>query len=77
MSKEPKEKEIASHEEMVAFYTKELELAKLRRELSRLQRDTTIFEAERMNAIGAISQMRTPPAPVTKPDHSDGDQENR
>ena len=42
------------------MYKDEIELATLRAELAKLQRDATVCEAERINAIAAIAQMTQP-----------------
>jgi hypothetical protein len=55
MSEEQKEK--PSREQMVKWYKDEIELASLRSELAKLQRDATVYEAERIQAIGMIAQM--------------------
>lgn len=49
-----------SREQMIQWYKEEIELATLRMELAKLQRDATVYEAERLNAIGAIAQMTQP-----------------
>jgi hypothetical protein len=49
-----------SREQMIQWYKDEIELATLRSELAKLQRDAVVFEAERINAIGAIAQMTQP-----------------
>ncbi len=49
-----------SREQMIQWYKDEIELATLRAELSKLQRDAAVYEAERINAIGAIAQMTQP-----------------
>lgn len=50
-----------SREQIVQWYRDEIELAALRAELSQLQRDATVAEAERLNALGAIAQMTQKP----------------
>jgi hypothetical protein len=49
-----------TREQMVQWYKDEIELATLRAELAKLQRDAVVYEAERINAIGAIAQMTQP-----------------
>jgi hypothetical protein len=49
-----------SREQMVQWYKDEIELASFRADLSKLQRDAAVYEAERINAIGAIAQMTQP-----------------
>ena len=56
-----------SREQMVQWYKDEIELASFRADLSKLQRDAAVYEAERINAIGAIAQM-------TQPEQEDADQ---
>jgi hypothetical protein len=46
---------------MIQWYKDEIELAELRSTLSRLQRDATVNEAERIQAIAAIAQMTQQP----------------
>ena len=46
-----------SREQMIKWYKDEIELAALRAELAKLQRDAAVSEAERINAIAAIAQM--------------------
>jgi hypothetical protein len=50
-----------TREQMIQWYKDEIELASLRAELSKLQRDAAVCEAERINAIGAIAQMTQAP----------------
>ena len=50
-----------TREQMIQWYKDEIELAKLRAELAGLQRDATVYEAERIQAIGAIAQMTQAP----------------
>lgn len=51
-----------SREDIIKWYKDEIYLANLRAELSKLQRDAAVNEAERLNAIGAIAQMTQPQA---------------
>jgi hypothetical protein len=55
------QKEKPSKEQIVAWYKEEIELAELRAILSKHQRDAAVYEAERINAIGAIAQMTQEP----------------
>ena len=59
-----------SREQIIEWYKNEIEMAALRAELSKLQRDAAVSEAERINAIAAIAQMtQQPPAEdAPKPD---------
>jgi hypothetical protein len=50
-----------SREQMIQWYKDEIELATLRADLAKLQRDATVYEAERINAIAAIAQMTQEP----------------
>jgi len=50
-----------SREQIIEWYKNEIEMATLRAELSKLQRDAAVNEAERLNAIGAIAQMTQQP----------------
>ena len=49
-----------SREQIIEWYKAEIELAALRAELSKLQRDAAVNEAERINAVAAIAQMTQP-----------------
>ena len=51
-----------SREQIIEWYKNEIELATLRAELSKLQRDAAVNEAERINAVAAIAQMTQPQA---------------
>jgi len=51
-----------SREQIIEWYKAEIELAGLRAELSKLQRDAAVNEAERINAVAAIAQMTQPQA---------------
>lgn len=55
MAEETKEK--PTRDQMIRWYRDEIELAALRSELSKHQRDAAVYEAERIQAIGAIAQM--------------------
>ena len=46
-----------SREQIVEWYKNEIELASLRAELSKLQRDATVSEAERLQAVMVIAQI--------------------
>jgi hypothetical protein len=50
-------KEKPSRDQMIKWYKDEIELATLRSDLAKLQRDATVYEAERIQAIGMIAQM--------------------
>lgn len=60
------EEQKPSREQMITWYKDEIELASLRAELAKLQRDATVYEAERINAIGAIAQMTQEPEDAPK-----------
>lgn len=49
-----------SREQIIQWYKDEIEMATLRAELAKLQRDAAMSEAERINAIAAIAQMTQP-----------------
>lgn len=51
-----------SREQIIEWYKNEIEMAALRAELSKLQRDAAVNEAERINAVAAIAQMTQPQA---------------
>ena len=55
------EKKAPTREEIIKWYKDEIELAGLRADLSKLQRDATVSEAERLRAIQVIAEM-TPSA---------------
>lgn len=55
------EQKAPTREQMIQWYKDEIELAELRSTLSRLQRDATVNEAERIQAIAAIAQMTQQP----------------
>lgn len=59
-----------SREQIIEWYKNEIELASLRAELSKLQRDAVVYEAERINGIAAIAQMTQQPedAKAEKPE---------
>jgi hypothetical protein len=59
MAEETKEK--PTREQLVQWYKDEIELAGLRSELSKQQRDAAVYEAERIQAIAAIAQMTQMP----------------
>lgn len=46
-----------SREEIIKWYKNEIQLASLRAELSKLQRDATVSEAERLQAVMVIAQI--------------------
>jgi hypothetical protein len=52
-----------SREEIIRWYKNEIQLASLRAELSKLQSDATVSEAERLQAVMVIAQItQQPPA---------------
>ena len=57
-----------SREQIIQWYKDEIELATLRAELSKLQRDAVVYEAERINGIAAIAQMTQQPQEEEKPE---------
>jgi len=56
-------KEKPSREQIIKWYNDEIELAKLRAELALHQRNATVSEAERLQAIAVIAQMTQDPEP--------------
>jgi thioredoxin-like negative regulator of GroEL len=56
-------KEKPSREKIVQWYKDEIELATLRAELALLQRNATVSEAERLQAISVIAQITQEPDP--------------
>jgi len=50
-----------SREQIIQWYKDEIELASLRAELSKLQRDATVSEAERLQAVMVIAQITQQP----------------
>lgn len=50
-----------SREQIIEWYKNEIELASLRAELSKLQRDATVSEAERLQAVMVIAQITQQP----------------
>jgi len=50
-----------SREQIIQWYKDEIELATLRAELSKLQRDATVSEAERLQAVMVIAQITQQP----------------
>lgn len=54
------QQERPSREQMIQWYKEEIELASLRAELSKLQRDAAVSEAERIQAIAVIGQFTNP-----------------
>jgi hypothetical protein len=50
-----------SREQIIEWYKNEIELATLRAELSKLQRDATVSEAERLQAVMVIAQITQQP----------------
>lgn len=61
MSEETKEQKQPTREQIIQWYRDEIELAKLRGELATLQRDATVAEAERLQAIAVIAQITQGP----------------
>ena len=55
------QQERPSREDMIKWYREEIELASLRAELAKLQRDAAVSEAERIQAIAVIGQFTNPP----------------
>ena len=49
-----------SREQIIEWYKNEIELATLRAELAKLQRDATVSEAERLQAVMVIAQITQP-----------------
>lgn len=80
-AEEGEKKEIPSRDQMIQWYRDEIELATLRAELAQLQRDATVAEAERIQAIGVIAQMtqsvQGDDKPVRKLKREDGDKEGQ
>jgi hypothetical protein len=54
-------KQEPSREQIIEWYKNEIELASLRAELSKLQRDATVSEAERLQAVMVIAQITQQP----------------
>ena len=50
-----------SREQIIEWYKNEIELATLRAELAKLQRDATVSEAERLQAVMVIAQITQQP----------------
>lgn len=50
-----------SREQIIEWYKNEIELASLRAELSKLQRDATVYEAERLQGVMVIAQITQQP----------------
>lgn len=50
-----------TREQMIQWYRDEIELATLRADLAKLQRDATVAEAERIQAIAVIAQITQQP----------------
>lgn len=59
MAEENKDK--PTREQMIKWYKDEIELAALRSELAKHQRDATVHEAERIQAIAMIAQFTQAP----------------
>jgi hypothetical protein len=56
-----------SREQIIEWYKNEIELATLRAELSKLQRDATVSEAERLQAVMVIAQITQQPQEESAP----------
>jgi hypothetical protein len=54
-------KEKPSREQVIQWYKEEIELAALRSELAKHQRDAMVSEAERVQAIAVIAQITQDP----------------
>lgn len=54
-------KVLPTKEQIIDWYKQEIEMASLRAELSKFQRDAVVYEAERIQAIAAIAQMTQEP----------------
>lgn len=54
-------KQEPSRDQIIEWYKAEIELASLRAELSKLQRDATVSEAERLQAVMVIAQITQQP----------------
>jgi len=50
-----------SREQIIEWYKNEIEMASLRAELSKQQRDATVSEAERLQAVMVIAQITQQP----------------
>lgn len=50
-----------TREQMIQWYKDEIELATLRADLAKLQRDAAVSEAERIQAISVIAQITQAP----------------
>jgi hypothetical protein len=58
-NQQPQEK--PSREQIIKWYTDEIELASYRADLAKLQRDATVSEAERLQALLVIAQITQEP----------------
>ena len=65
-----------SREQIIEWYKNEIELATLRAELSKLQRDATVSEAERLQAVMVIAQI-TQQAPAEDSAPKEGEAKTR
>lgn len=63
----PTEQTQPSREQIIEWYKNEIELASLRAELSKLQRDATVSEAERLQAVMVIAQITQQPQEESAP----------
>ena len=59
-TKEAVETKQPSREEMVKWYTEQIELATLRATLSKNQRDMAVYDAERYEAMIGLDMMQNP-----------------
>jgi|688.fasta_scaffold191733_2 hypothetical protein len=59
-TKEPIEGKQPSREEMVTWYTEQIQLAELRATLSKHQRDIAVNDAERYEAMIGLDMMQNP-----------------
>ena len=55
------EEQKPTREQMIQWYKEEIELATLRADLAKLQRDAAVSEAERIQAISVIAQITKAP----------------
>lgn len=56
-----------TREQMIQWYRDEIELATLRADLAKLQRDAAVSEAERIQAISVIAQITQAPEESEEP----------
>lgn len=78
LDQEQESKVPPTKEQIIEWYKQEIEMASLRAELSRHQRDAVVYEAERIQAIGAIAQMtQEPPKEQEQSEHIDTEPKKR